>query len=273
MGYINKKMAKQKAEIEGGATLWARQTIESEIFYNKPDKWFKIWFYLVNRVSHKNTKKYKRGETFIFYDWICDDVKATKDQVKKCMGWLNGCGMVSTRRSTRGVWLKVCKYEHFQTLDNYYYNIKAPDKALEKHQRSTREAPRYNKNDKNDKNEKNISTKVDKAKPTTYGNPLITKFLTYLKEKAEVIDTPVKYQRTDSWVLIRKMKSLAKEKKGGEPTDDEVWNGLKFLVDTAAADKFHSQRVGNIKYLYNNIGAITKSKSTNQRRVFVSPQI
>ena len=60
------------------------------------------------------------------------------------------------------------------------------------------------------------------------------------------------------------MKSLAKEKKGGEPTDDEVWNGLKFLVDTACADKFHNQRAGNIKYLYQNIGAIVKSKQSKK---------
>jgi len=108
-----------------------------------------------------------------------------------------------------------------------------------------------------------LSSKEDKAKPV-YGNPLINKFLTYLKEKTEVIDTPVKFQRTDSWILIRKMKSIGKEKVGREPTDDEVMNGLKFLVDTACSDKFHSQRAGNIKYLYNNIGAITKSKQTKK---------
>ena len=152
----------KEAIIDGGATLWARQTIESEIFYNKPAEWFKIWFYLVNRVSHKDTKKYKRGETFLYYNWICDTTKTTKDQVKKCISWLRNNGMVSTRRSTRGVWLKIAKYSHFQRLDNYYYDIKAPDKALEKHQRSTREAPRYNKNDKNDKNDKNI-TIADKS--------------------------------------------------------------------------------------------------------------
>ena len=262
-------MPEKKAIIKGGATLWARQTIESDIFLDKPDKWFKIWFYLVNRVSHKDTKRYKRGETFFQQDWICEATGATKDQIKKSLAFFRQMKMISTRRSTRGTWLKVCNYSHYQRLDNYYYSIEAPDKAREKHERSTREAPRYNKNEKNDKNEKNISTKVDKAKPTSYGNPLITKFLTYLKEKAEVIDTPKKYQRTDSWILIRKMKSLAKEKKGGEPTDDEVWNGLKWLVDTACADKFHSQRVGNIKYLYNNIGAVIKSKISKGKEIIL----
>jgi len=183
-----------KDQIKGGATLWARQTIESEIFYDKPDKWFKIWFYLVNRVSHKDTKKYKRGETFIFYDWICDDVKATKDQVKKCIGWLKGCGMVSTRRSTRGVWLKVCKYSYFQTIDNYYYKVKAPHKALEKHQRSTREAPRYNKNDKNDKNDKKKSISEQSSQK---------------KEVNEILDIFYKTNPTLNWGNKTSRKSAA----------------------------------------------------------------
>lgn len=176
-------MEKNKT-IQGGATLWARQTIDSEIFLDKPDKWFKIWFYLVNRVSHKDCKKYQRGETYYQQEWICQAIKATPDQVKKCIAWMKQNNMISTRRSTRGTWVKVNNYERFQTLDNYYYDIKAPDEApstseardnarnnepkntesktkkpvkknveaLQKHVRSTKEARRYNKNDKNDKN-------------------------------------------------------------------------------------------------------------------------
>jgi len=154
-------------EIPGGATLWARQTINSEIFHKNGD-WFKIWFYLVNRVSHKNTKRYKRGETFLQYEWVCEATDTTKDQVKKCVGWLREMGMVSTARSTRGVTLKILNYSYYQDLNNYYYKLKAPDSAPEKHQRSTREAPRYNKNDKNDKNDKNsITSDVKKTSQET----------------------------------------------------------------------------------------------------------
>lgn len=150
----NAFIMEKEPKITGGATLWARKTIESEIFYNKPDKWFKIWFYLVNRASHTDTNKYKRGETFLQYNWICEDVNCTKDQLKKCLAWLRKMNMIGTRRSTRGVWLNIANYSHYQRLDNYYSHVK----ALEKHQRSTREAPRYNKNDKNDKNIYNISS-------------------------------------------------------------------------------------------------------------------
>lgn len=51
-------------KINGGAVLWARQTIESEIFKNKPDKWFKIWFYIIARANHKIIKSLK-GVVFL----------------------------------------------------------------------------------------------------------------------------------------------------------------------------------------------------------------
>lgn len=141
-----------KVEITGGATLWARQTIESEIFYNKPAEWFKIWFYLVNRASYKDTKRFKRGEAFLQYEWICDATGASQNQVKKCLMWLRNSSMIRTRRSTRGTNIQILNYSHYQRLDNYYYDIKEPQKELEKNQRRTREEPRYNKKEKKEKN-------------------------------------------------------------------------------------------------------------------------
>ena len=162
--------------IDGGATLWARQTIQSEIFFAKPDKWFKIWFYLVNRVSHKDTKKYSRGETFLQQEWICEATGATSDQVKKCLTWLREVGMISTRRSTRGTWLIIVNYSHFQRLDNYYYNVEAPDKARRPHDVRTTEARRYNKNDKNDKNVTTNEATASRKKHNRLGEQVIKAF-------------------------------------------------------------------------------------------------
>lgn len=180
-------MEKNKEEqIPGGATLWARQTIESEIFYNKPDKWFKVWFYLVNRVSYKDTKKYKRGETFLQYEWVSDITGATIDQIKKCVKWLKGKGMISTRRSTRGVWVEITNYSHFQTLDNYYFDIKAPEEALGKHQRSTREALRYNKKDKKDKNINNIASTKSRRTVNTFSKDSYNNILEAYKNLKQI---------------------------------------------------------------------------------------
>jgi len=140
-----------KDNITGGATLWARQTIDSEIFFDKPDKWFKIWFYIVNKVNHKDNHKFQRGEGFIQQKLICEFTKATPDQIKKCFSWLRKMSMISTKRSTRGTIIKVLNYNDYQNIENYKSTSKSTLKARKKHERSTT----INNNEKNDKNVKN----------------------------------------------------------------------------------------------------------------------
>lgn len=207
-------------QIQGGAVLWARQTIESEIFA-KPGEWFKIWFYLVCKASHKDTNKYKRGETFLQYDWICEQTGATKDQVKKCMTWLREMGMVSTRRSTRGTWIIINKYGHFQRLDNYYYNVKAPHSAPEKHQRSTREAPRYNKNEKNEKNEKNIAEQSSAL--------VITNLLKDNKKHIQIIGLYAKAKKVE---FENKEQQQSFIKRNLRASNDLVGYNFQRIVDT-----------------------------------------
>jgi hypothetical protein len=120
---------KKTAEIKGGATIWARQTLESDIFFTKPHAWFKIWFYLVNKANHQDNGRFKRGECFVQYYIICELTGAKKDEVKRCMSWLKNRGSISTKRSTRGVNVTLTNYDYYQTLENYEYKKIAPDKA------------------------------------------------------------------------------------------------------------------------------------------------
>lgn len=107
-------------KIEGGATIWARQTIESDVFLWKPDKWFKIWFFIVNKVNHKDNKQFKRGEGFMTYEDIQHGTKATRGQVDTFIRWSKLHDMLTTRKTTRGMIVKLPKYAYFQTLSNYY---------------------------------------------------------------------------------------------------------------------------------------------------------
>ena len=50
---------------------------------------------------------------------ICEYTKATPDQVKKCFSWLKKMKMISTTKSTRGMVVKVLKYNDYQSLDTY----------------------------------------------------------------------------------------------------------------------------------------------------------
>ena len=117
-------------KVSGGATLWARQTVDSEIFYDKPDKWFKIWFYIVNRVNHKEHRKWKRGECHILYKEIMDATKATKNQVEKCVKYLKNAQMLATQKATRGMHVKVLKYNKYQSIVTYENE---PEIARRKH--------------------------------------------------------------------------------------------------------------------------------------------
>ena len=133
-------------KIKGGATMWSRQTIESDIFYNKPDKWFKVWFYIVNHVNHKKNKQFKRGEGFFRYLLVEEYTGASKNQIYRCLRWLEKEGMIGTHKTTRGVIIKVINYDLYQNLENYKRD---PSETQRRYEGYT-----INKNDNNENNEK-----------------------------------------------------------------------------------------------------------------------
>lgn len=147
-------------KIDGGATIWARQTIDSKIFYDKPDKWFKIWFYIVNTVNYKDNKRAKRGNCFLKYDWIMNATGANKNQVKHCVAFLKANSMLATRKATRGFNVEVVKYKDFQNLDNYKSHTERNTKATQKPHKSHTILKKVKKV----KNDKKKTTTIQKKK-------------------------------------------------------------------------------------------------------------
>jgi len=146
--------------IEGGCTLWARQTIDSDIFLNKPDKWFKIWFYLVNQVNHKDNKQFKRGSAFIKYEWIMEKTKATKNEIDHCLRWLKIGEMVATQKATRGMIVFILNYGIYQDIKNYKSDSKSeteniPTLPLKRENQTQNE--KRNKSDTINKNDNNVT--------------------------------------------------------------------------------------------------------------------
>ncbi len=146
-------------KINGGATLWARQTTDSDIFYKKPHVWFKIWFYLINQAKHKDNKQFRRGSCFMKYEWIMEKTKAKKSEVDHCIRWLKSATMITTAKATRGFIVKVNKYDPFQSLENYKSDTKSDSKsdlkAKQKRNKSETKATLLYKNDNNGINGKN----------------------------------------------------------------------------------------------------------------------
>jgi len=121
--------------IQSGATIWARQTIESDIFFDKPDKWFKIWFYLVNMVNFKDTKQFARGSGFTKYELIMHATGATKNQIDSFIRYAKEQSMLSTQKTTRGMVVTVTNYNTYQKLDNYKTDTQTETQP--KHNRNT----------------------------------------------------------------------------------------------------------------------------------------
>lgn len=142
-------------KIKGGATIWARQTIDSDIFFWRPDKWFKIWFFIVNKVNHTDTKLFRRGSNLTTYDEISHYTKTTKNQIDHFIRYAKKEQMLATQKTTRGMVVSVLKYDFFQDLNNYKSDTESELQA--KHKRNTSDT--INKNDNNDKND-NLSIAI-----------------------------------------------------------------------------------------------------------------
>jgi hypothetical protein len=242
-------------QIEGGATIWARQTIDSKIFYSKPDKWFKIWFYLVSRVSHKKTKRYERGETFLQYEFICDKTGATQNQVKKCLMFLRKNGKIRTRRSTKGTYIEVINYSRFQTLDNYSYNKEKPHKELERNQEGTNEEPRYYKNDKNKKNDKNIAL----SNSENCGNEI--NFLIRLFKSVNPCYEDLFKNKTQRAALEKLLKEYSTEKIAGVIRILPITNKEKYAPTITTPLEFRNKLGLLFAFTQSNPKIFNKSKS------------
>jgi len=113
-------------KISGGYYIKARKIQESEIS-NAPPHVREIWDLLLMKCNYANGK-FKRGECFISYKQIQEDLswyigwrKHTyiKGQCETAMKWLRKATMITTRKTTRGIIVTVCKYEYYQDPKNY----------------------------------------------------------------------------------------------------------------------------------------------------------
>ena len=146
-------------KIDGGAFSWARQTIESEIFYKKPDKWFKIWFYLVSKAKWKDGKQFKRGQCFMKYEWITEATGANRNQIDHCIRWLKSATQIATAKATRGFILTICNYNTYQNLENYKSDTKSDSKSDLKATQKRHRSDTILKKGKKENKEKNVNIK------------------------------------------------------------------------------------------------------------------
>jgi len=139
---------------KGGYTMWARRTIDSEVCKQKPAEWFKVWFFLVNKANHSDNGKFKRSECFTTYAEIISEATVSRHQVDQFIRWGKKERMLTTRKTTRGMYVKVLNYNRYQAPETYKNDTKHEVKTIQKRQGNDT----IHKNDKNVKNDKKPTT-------------------------------------------------------------------------------------------------------------------
>nr|DAD89806.1 MAG TPA: replisome organizer [Myoviridae sp. ctsip2] len=110
-------------QIGGGYILLARNIIESQIWL-KPPEYLKIWIYILFQVNFHNTKNLPRGTGF--FNFRQEKIPGvTLNQVYEFLRWAKTLHptdlttQITTKKTTRGIILKVNNYGKYQDSKNY----------------------------------------------------------------------------------------------------------------------------------------------------------
>jgi len=201
--------------IPEGYTVWARQTLNSEIFFYKPDKWFKIWFYLVNRVNHKDNKLFKRGEGLISYNEIMKATKSSKRVVERCVTWLEAETMLVRVRTTRGRKSFIVNYDKFQVQNNYKVTDEVTDAVTLRGVEGESKGFPINKNE--------ITKERKKRERGVFTPPTISAVEEYIAAEEYLVDAErfINFYQSNGWKVGKnKMKDWKAAIRGWESRDN-----------------------------------------------------
>ena len=92
-----------------------RSLLDSEIM-TKPPEWFKLWIVILLRCNYEDSGIYKRGELVTKYEYLASEAWVSLNIVDKFLRWASDerRNMVETQKLTRGVKIRVVKYDDFQ---------------------------------------------------------------------------------------------------------------------------------------------------------------
>lgn len=132
--------------------------------WHKPASWLKIWLHIIISVSHTETSNLKVGEGLFKYRLIANDCDVSYNQVRRCIDYLTEATSLATRKTTRGIYIKVLNYTKYQVVDF----SKATQELRQKPNQSQTEATLYNKNERIKNNTENKNFQKNKNCPRCY---------------------------------------------------------------------------------------------------------
>jgi hypothetical protein len=107
-----------------GFIFIARTLIDSEVWSKKPAWWLKVWLYILLRVNHTGDKNFARGENIFTRRQIHSDCHLYDDRIEtetvdNVLRWLRKTTQITTQKTTRGIIIKVVKYDEYQNKNSY----------------------------------------------------------------------------------------------------------------------------------------------------------
>lgn len=149
-----------------------RKLLESEMWLTKPCSWNKVWIYILSKVNHEDNKFFKRGENFFN---LTQEIKhigcdVSYDNIREFLRYAKSTTMITTRKTTRGIVIKVNKYAIYQSKDETKTTTETTSPTTIK--------PQQNHNDKQEcKNERNISKDISGKPDKDFSSKEYIKYL------------------------------------------------------------------------------------------------
>lgn len=149
-------------KIKGGYVMIARQMLNSPIM-DFPLTWRFLWVWLIVMANHSDVVRYgqvfHRGELLTTYEKMISvcvygigwrkKKAVNKNGIESFMKRLKKEEMITTRKTTKGLFIRIVNYGYYQNASNYEAYNEAEKKTTTKPQTPDN----VNKNDKNEKNE------------------------------------------------------------------------------------------------------------------------
>ncbi len=228
--------------IFGGYYMKARKIQESKIAHSAPAT-REIWDWLLMKANHTPRKSsgrlIQRGQLFCTYKDIINGLHwyrgyakeyYTKSQCENAMKFLKKEGMITARKSTRGLVITIENYNYYQNADNYTKTTSNTVNATLPRQGSDT----INKNDKNDKEKKRNSS--EKSKQSV---------IQYTAEDMSMVDLLVSLiqKNNPAWQMKGNVDTWAENIEKIHRIDNRTYEQIEAMIRWTQQEPFWSQNI------------------------------
>lgn len=247
----------------------------------KPPLYFKVWLWLLLNAQHKDYGTLKRGQLFTSIPQIQDAMtykvgnrieRPSKKQIWGILEWLRKPTdnkfrnpaegnptvtptepMIVTTKVTHGMIVTICKYDYFQSPENYEGNAESDAEGTPKERRRERQGNNKNNNDIRNNNDNN-DTRRGYSVPAAQNDA--QEIVTMVTENINPILNPIEIQLIQEWInehpkdlIIEAIKETALNKATSIKYTDTILRSWQSKNIRTLQDLEHqkSKRVSNRK--------------------------